>query len=74
MDAQPELIPGSRVEPPDCYDDVVSMIEAAISNNAGHVLLWDDSKLAQDIRDNTPVEAEIPDIERAIRIYRERNQ
>lgn len=74
--AQLILIEGVRIEPPACFDQVADAIENALENGNAEINNWSDLDLAHDIFcwaeiDEAHTRA---DIERAIRIYRERNQ
>ena len=76
-DDQPSLIEGVRVEPPDCYLEVLELITNARSNMAPEVDIddWPVEQLANDMKDYAGV-AEgfaVEDIQKCIRIWRERN-
>ena len=71
---QPPLIEGVRLDPPDCYDDVIAALET-VTDNQPQVTQWDADRLAHDIwlHGMLDPKPEIGDVERAVRIYRERN-
>lgn len=72
--AQPALIEGVRRSEPACYDDVVEAMKTGIDNQP-ELATWDVSRLANDIWCYAYIKPtpELKDVERSIRIWRERN-
>ncbi|WP_299933716.1 hypothetical protein [uncultured Pelagimonas sp.] len=70
---QLELIAGARIEPPECYDEVVAAMETVFSNQP-EMEDWDIVRLASDIWQFAmfDVQPEPEDVEKSVRIYRER--
>jgi hypothetical protein len=74
MNDQPELIPGVRIDPPSCYDDVVEFMQNARDNGYAEIDHWSSAKLATEIywMSSIDKDATFKDIEKSIRIWRER--
>ncbi len=65
-----------RIEPPDCYDQVAEAIEKALENDCDFIEEFTPSELTTDMIDCAGFGEEFSreDIERSIRIYRERKE
>lgn len=70
---QPSFMPEHRVEPPECFGDVAACLDAAAEAVDFSIEDLTTKALADELVDYAGVEAPREDIERSIRIWRERN-
>ncbi len=70
---QLELIEGVRISPPDCYDEICTVMQTLRDNGQEDIDGWTPEDLADDMIDYGQVTARRKDIIKSIRIWRERH-